>query len=142
MYPGLNVSGVIDPIIGPNISAVQTTQPIIGGRRSLAVRADLRAELPVAAARRVEPRFEESSENNTLVISNIGDSVALHCNIWMKQVKSLQNSGIFPEKGQIWNRLEPEYRKYKAGLYSLLFYYKPNPRSYYYYNIESVSTQQ
>ena len=82
MYPVLSVSGVIDPIIGPNISAVQTTQPVIGGRRSLAVR----AELPVAAARRVEPRFEESSENNSLVIANIGDSVALHCNIWMKQV--------------------------------------------------------
>ena len=73
---GLNISGVIDPIIGPNISAVQTSQPIIGRR------------LPVAAARRVEARFEESSVNNSLVIANIGDSVALHCNIWMKQVQN------------------------------------------------------
>ena len=94
LYPGLNISGVIDPIIGPNISAAHTTQPIIEGRRSFAAaaRADLRAGLPVAAARRVEPRFEERSENNSLVIANIGDSVALHCNIWMKQVNSLQNS--------------------------------------------------
>ena len=75
LYPGLDISGVIDPIIGPNISAVQTSQPIIGRR------------LPVAAARRVEARFEESSVNNSLVIANIGDSVALHCNIWMKQVQ-------------------------------------------------------
>merc|ERR550519_1400849 len=67
------LTGVIDPIIGPNISAVQTSQPIIGRR------------LPVAAARRVEARFEESSVNNSLVRANIGDSVALHCNIWMKQ---------------------------------------------------------
>ena len=74
LYPGLDISGVIDPIIGPNISAVQTSQPIIGRR------------LPVAAARRVEARFEESSVNNSLVRANIGDSVALHCNIWMKQV--------------------------------------------------------
>ena len=92
LYPGLNISGVIDPIIGPNISAAHTTQPIFEGRRSFAaaaradLRADLRAGLPVAAARRVEPRFEERSENNSLVIANIGDSVALHCNIWMKQV--------------------------------------------------------
>ena len=40
----------------------------------------------MAAARRVEARFEESSVNNSLVRANIGDSVALHCNIWMKQV--------------------------------------------------------
>ena len=43
-------------------------------------------QLPVAAARKVEPRFDDNSENNSLVIANIGDSVALHCRIWMKQV--------------------------------------------------------
>ena len=39
---------------------------------------------PVTAARRVEPRFEENSVNNTIVTDNIGESVALHCRIWMK----------------------------------------------------------
>ena len=79
LYPGpsrlLTISGVIDLIIGPNISALRTSHTIIGPR------------LPVAAARKVEPRFEENSVNNSLVIANIGDSVALHCNIWMKQVQ-------------------------------------------------------
>ena len=81
LYPSLNILGVIDPIIGPNISAVQTTQTIIGRR------------LPVAAARSVEPRFEESSVNNSLLVANIGDSVALHCNIWMKQVARVRQTG-------------------------------------------------
>ena len=43
-------------------------------------------DTPVTAARRVEPRFEESSSNNSLITANIGESVALHCRIWMKQV--------------------------------------------------------
>ena len=75
-YLDINISGIIEPIIGPKISALQTTVPIIGSR------------LPVAAARRVEPRFDENSVNNSLVRADIGDSVALHCNIWMKQVRS------------------------------------------------------
>ena len=37
----------------------------------------------------VEPRFDDYSQNNTLVVANIGDSVALHCRIWMKQVNSV-----------------------------------------------------
>ena len=45
-------------------------------------------QLPVAAARKVEPRFDDNSINNSLVIANIGESVALHCRIWMKQVSS------------------------------------------------------
>ena len=75
-YLDINISGIIEPIIGPKISALQTTAPIIGSR------------LPVAAARRVEPRFDDNSVNNSLVRADIGDSVALHCNIWMKQVRS------------------------------------------------------
>ena len=43
-------------------------------------------QLPVAAARKVEPRFDDNSVNHSLVIANIGESVALHCRIWMKQV--------------------------------------------------------
>ena len=40
----------------------------------------------MAAARKVEPRFDDNSVNNSLVVANIGESVALHCRIWMKQV--------------------------------------------------------
>ena len=88
-YQAVNISGLIDPIIGPKISAVQTTAPIIGSVPGVddELRSDLKQSLPVAAARRVEPRFDDNSVNNTLVRADIGDSVALHCNIWMKQVR-------------------------------------------------------
>ena len=51
--------------------------------------AEHQPQLPVAAARKVEPRFDDNSVNNSLVIANIGESVALHCRIWMKQVQLL-----------------------------------------------------
>ena len=102
------------PIFGPEISAVKTSSSVPIGtnseltprlsksRESLLsafndnqkiIRPDHTSRLskrspssPVTAARRVEPRFEENSVNNTLVTANIGESVALHCRIWMKQV--------------------------------------------------------
>lgn len=57
-----------EPMSGPKIC------PVRGG-----------AGRPVTAARKIEPRFEDNSVNNSHVTANIGDSVALHCRIWMKQ---------------------------------------------------------
>lgn len=37
------------------------------------------------ASRKAEPRFEDTSVNNTLVEVTIGESLALHCRIFMKQ---------------------------------------------------------
>ena len=98
-YQTLNISGLIDPIIGPNISAVQTTAAIIGS--ALGGDDEVRQRLPVAAARTVEPRFDDNSVNNSLVKADIGESVALHCNIWMKQVTNISFSkmdGFIPSK--------------------------------------------
>lgn len=79
----LFVAGLIDPIIGPNISAVQTSAEMAPVQRFK------RSGLPVAAARKVEPRFDDNSVNNSLVVANIGESVALHCRIWMKQATTV-----------------------------------------------------
>ncbi len=35
---------------------------------------------------RVEPTFEENSVNNTLTVARVGDTVSLHCRIFMIQV--------------------------------------------------------
>ena len=111
-----NISVLSQPIFGPEISAVKLsksvpigtnsefsspysrsrnvllsavngkTDIIIPDRLSVASKTKRSPSSPVTAARRVEPRFEENSVNNTLVTANIGESVALHCRIWMKQV--------------------------------------------------------
>lgn len=133
-------SGVIDPIIGPNISPAQTTRPIIGERRSLAPG----ARLPVVAARRVEPRFEDSSVNSSLVIANIGDSVALHCNIWMKQVRS---EGSKLATDWILFSFTPVRKRHTWPFIILTFFIIKLIRAFIilqyllHYNIESVSTQ-
>jgi len=44
-------------------------------------------QMPQASARKVEARFDDNSVNNSLSVTNIGDTVALHCRIWMKQVR-------------------------------------------------------
>ena len=85
------ILGLIDPIIGPNNSMTSQTSAVLSSPASSAPPRDKRAaehELPVAAARKVEPRFDDNSVNNSLVIANIGESVALHCRIWMKQVNN------------------------------------------------------
>jgi len=38
-----------------------------------------------AMARRVEPRFENTSQNNSLVVATIGNTVTLPCRVFMKQ---------------------------------------------------------
>ena len=78
-------------------SAVSSSSPVSPASASGSSR-DKRAvehQLPVAAARKVEPRFDDNSENNSLVIANIGDSVALHCRIWMKQVDISDGSNFW-----------------------------------------------
>jgi len=112
---GLILTVLSQPIFGPEISAVKLsksvpigtnsefsspysrsrnvllsavngkTDIIIPDRLSVASKTKRSPSSPVTAARRVEPRFEENSVNNTLVTANIGESVALHCRIWMKQ---------------------------------------------------------
>ena len=85
------ISGLIDPIIGPNNSMTSQTSAVLSSASSSSPgsrdkRSAAHHQLPVAAARKVEPRFDDNSVNNSLVIANIGESVALHCRIWMKQV--------------------------------------------------------
>ena len=101
------------PIFGPEISAIKLSNSVPIGTNSefsssysmdgemsndnaRKVKEDHKSAIskrslgsPVTAARRVEPRFEDYSVNNTLVTANIGESVALHCRIWMKQVRYL-----------------------------------------------------
>ena len=54
---------------------------------SLATLRHHKDSLPATAmARRVEPRFEDISLNNSLVIATIGKTVSLPCKVFMKQV--------------------------------------------------------
>jgi len=86
-------TGLIDPIIGPNISALQSPAEISSSSSSLGssssslrqTKRSLMHQMPQASARKVEARFDDNSVNNSLSVTNIGDTVALHCRIWMKQ---------------------------------------------------------
>lgn len=110
---GLMLAVLSQPIFGPEISAIKLSKSVpVGSNLELSYTHSRSREVlpsvsikkpdtglpdhlsglskrspssPVTAARRVEPRFEENSVNNTLVTANIGESVALHCRIWMKQ---------------------------------------------------------
>jgi hypothetical protein len=42
--------------------------------------------LIIALYSRVEPTFEENSVNNTLTVARVGQTVSLHCRIFMIQV--------------------------------------------------------
>jgi len=108
-FLGLLLTVLSQPIFGPEISAIKLSNSVPIGTNSefsssysmdgemsndnaRKVKEDHKSAIskrslgsPVTAARRVEPRFEDYSVNNTLVTANIGESVALHCRIWMKQ---------------------------------------------------------
>lgn len=80
-----NILGFTEPIIGPNISA----EPHTSVSSSSSSSSDIVKRSPAGSASAgsvVEPRFDDFSLNNSLVVANIGESVALHCRIWMKQV--------------------------------------------------------
>jgi len=100
-YFGILLTVLAQPIFGPEISAIKSLSSGPSWSHPESLLSILNEEIikpdglsgiskrspgsPVTAARRIEPRFEENSVNNTLVTANIGESVALHCRIWMKQ---------------------------------------------------------